>query len=926
MKTDFLVIGSGAAGLSFALKAAAHGHVTIVTKGAIEECNTNYAQGGICSVTYAPDTFEKHIRDTLICGAGKCDEKAVELVVRRAPELIADLIAWGTRFDKTPDGRFELNREGGHSEHRILHHEDLTGAEIERALVQSVREHPNITVLERHFAIDLLTQHHLGEFVTRHTRGLASFGAYVLNLDTNEIETMLSKFTVVATGGCGNVYSTTSNPVVATGDGIAMCHRAKAMTENMEFIQFHPTTLYNPGEKPNFLITEAMRGFGAILRLPDGKEFMDKYHPMKSLAPRDVVARAIYREMTKRGSDFVYLDVTHKDPEAVKSHFPNIYEKCRSIGIDITKDWIPVTPAAHYCCGGVKVDTNGETSVKRLYALGETSCTGLHGANRLASNSLIEAVVYADQAARHTASLLEKVDFQEGIPDWDFEGTQHTEEMLMIIQSKREMQTIMSNYVGIVRSNLSLKRAMHRLEILWQETEELYNKTKPNRELCELRNMIAIAYLVIKQGREIKESVGCHYNADYPPEDSRHKRLRIENGRCNKARFPAKDRFFEPDVKKQSDYGNSQGGIGSSVSRTFKRIMTLQEEITRRRTFAVIAHPDAGKTTLTEKLLLFGGAIHVAGAVKSNKIKKGATSDFMEIERQRGISVATAVMGFEYRGCKINILDTPGHEDFAEDTYRTLTAVDSVIIVIDGAKGVEAQTRKLMEVCRMRQTPVIVFINKLDRPSKEPFDLLDEVEKELHIRVRPLAFPISNGPTFKGVYNLYEKNLSLFTSDEKLTADASTAEISDLASQELEGYIGEKFAAQLRSDVELVEGVYDQFDRDAYLAGRTGPGVLRLGGEQFRRARTARMLRATSPPRRAPRRPRRGSVEPAEEKMTGFVFKIHANMDPNHRDRIAFLKICSGTLRAQHATTCTCAAASSSNSRRRRPSWPRRSR
>ena len=517
MKTDFLVIGSGAAGLSFALKAAAHGHVTIVTKGAIEECNTNYAQGGICSVTYAPDTFEKHIRDTLICGAGKCDEKAVELVVRRAPELIADLIAWGTRFDKTPDGRFELNREGGHSEHRILHHEDLTGAEIERALVQSVREHPNITVLERHFAIDLLTQHHLGEFVTHHTRGLASFGAYVLNLDTNEIETMLSKFTVVATGGCGNVYSTTSNPVVATGDGIAMCHRAKAMTENMEFIQFHPTTLYNPGEKPNFLITEAMRGFGAILRLPDGKEFMDKYHPMKSLAPRDVVARAIYREMTKRGSDFVYLDVTHKNPEAVKSHFPNIYEKCRSIGIDITKDYIPVAPAAHYLCGGISVDLNGQSSIRRLYAIGECSCTGLHGGNRLASNSLIEAVVYADAAAKHILSVLERYDFNTDIPEWNDEGTISTEERVLITQSMKEVNQIMESYVGIVRSNTRLTRAWNRLDILYEETESLFKRCKASKELCELRNMINVGYLITRQAMERKESRGLHYTIDYPP-------------------------------------------------------------------------------------------------------------------------------------------------------------------------------------------------------------------------------------------------------------------------------------------------------------------------------------------------------------------------------------------------------------------------
>ena len=386
MQTDFLVIGSGAAGLSFALKAAEHGRVTVVTKGELDECNTNYAQGGICSVTYAPDTFEKHIRDTLVCGAGKCDPAAVELVVRRAPELIRDLIAWGTRFDKTPDGRFELNREGGHSEHRILHYEDLTGAEIERALVASVRRHPNITLLERHYAVDLLTQHHLGEFVTRHTRGVTCFGAYVLDLTTNAIETVLAKFTVVAAGGCGNVYSTTTNPVVATGDGIAMCHRAKAITENMEYIQFHPTSLYNPGERPSFLITEAMRGFGAILRLQNGEEFMDKYHPMKSLAPRDVVARSIYREMQLHGQEFVYLDVTHKPADAIRSHFPNIYEKCLSIGIDITKDWIPVTPAAHYCCGGVKVSTDGETSIRRLYALGETSCTGLHGANRLGAH------------------------------------------------------------------------------------------------------------------------------------------------------------------------------------------------------------------------------------------------------------------------------------------------------------------------------------------------------------------------------------------------------------------------------------------------------------------------------------------------------------------------------------------------------------
>ena len=321
--------------------------------------------------------------------------------------------------------------------------------------------------------------------------------------------------------------------------------------------------------------------------------------------------------------------------------------------------------------------------------------------------------------------------------------------------------------------------------------------------------------------------------------------------------------------------------------------MTLQEEITRRRTFAVIAHPDAGKTTLTEKLLLFGGAIHVAGAVKSNKIKKGATSDFMEIERQRGISVATSVMGFEYKERKINILDTPGHEDFAEDTYRTLTAVDSVIIVIDGAKGVESQTRKLMEVCRMRNTPVIVFINKLDRPCKDPFDLLDEVENELKIRVRPLSFPISSGDTFKGVYNIYEEQLSLFTSDERQTADASTVEIKDLGAPELAEHIGEKFAKQLREDVELVEGVYDPFEREEYLAGRLAPVFFGSAVNNFGvRELLECFIRIAPSPRPSTTESR--PVEPTEPKLTGFVFKIHANMDPNHRDRIAFLKICSG--------------------------------
>ena len=518
LETDYLVIGSGAAGLSFALKAAEHSHVIVVTKGEMNECNTNYAQGGICCVTYEPDTFQKHIDDTMVCGGGICDMQAVELVVTRAPQLMKDLVQWGTRFDKTREGRYELAREGGHSEYRILHHKDETGAEIERTLISQVKSHRNIEVLEYHFAIDLLTQHHLGQLVTRHTEGIECYGAYVMDLKRGRIKTILSRVTVIATGGVGNVYNVTTNPGVATGDGIAMAHRAKAVIENMEFIQFHPTALYNPGERPSFLISEALRGFGAILKTQDGKEFMQKYHPMGSLAPRDVVARSIDNELKISGEEFVYLDITHKDPKEVMSHFPNIYRKCLSIGIDITKEMIPVAPAAHYCCGGVKVDLNGETSIRRLYALGETSCTGLHGANRLASNSLTEAVVYADQAARHSAAHLHEYGLQKGIPAWNADGTTATEEMVLITQNAKEMQQIMSNYVGIVRSNLRLERALRRLEIIFKENEELYLKSTPTKELCELRNMIDVGYLIIKQAQAMKRSIGLHYSLDYPIE------------------------------------------------------------------------------------------------------------------------------------------------------------------------------------------------------------------------------------------------------------------------------------------------------------------------------------------------------------------------------------------------------------------------
>ncbi|MFT4071853.1 MAG: L-aspartate oxidase [Dysgonamonadaceae bacterium] len=515
-KYDFLILGSGIAGMSFALKVAKHGKVAIVCKNSIEEANTFYAQGGIASVTNPWDNFENHIKDTLIAGDGICDPRVVEKVVKEAPAQIKELISWGVNFDKDEKGNFDLHKEGGHSDFRILHHKDNTGAEIQMSLIQAVKSHPNIDVLDHHFAIEILTQHHLGLDVTRHTPGKECYGAYVLDQKTNHIEVYLSKVTLMATGGIGCIYQTTTNPLIATGDGIAMVYRAKGEVRHMEFVQFHPTALYHPGDRPSFLITEAMRGYGAVLKTRDGKEFMHKYDERKSLAPRDIVARAIDTEMKNRGDDCVYLDVRHKDAEETKKHFPTIYEKCLGLGIDITKDMIPVAPAAHYLCGGIAVDLDGQSTIKRLYANGECACTGLHGANRLASNSLIEAVVYADAAARHAIANLPYYDFEERIPDWDDEGTSLPEEMVLITQSEKEVGQIMSTYVGIVRSNLRLKRAFDRLDILYAETENLFQRSVVSREICELRNIINVGYLVIRQAMERKESRGLHSTLDYP--------------------------------------------------------------------------------------------------------------------------------------------------------------------------------------------------------------------------------------------------------------------------------------------------------------------------------------------------------------------------------------------------------------------------
>ncbi len=520
MTTDFLIIGSGIAGLTYALKLAEANpskSITIISKTNEEETNTKYAQGGVAGVlSFMNDSFQKHIDDTLIAGDGLCNREIVEIVVKEGAERLKEIIDWGVNFDKSKDGNFDLGKEGGHSAFRILHHKDVTGKEIERALLEKVKQQKNISLITHCFVVDIITQHHLGVLVTKATPDVECYGVYALNSVTNQIETIGARITLLATGGLGQVYRTTTNPRIATGDGVAMVYRAKGRVENMEFIQFHPSALFQPGISPSFLITEAVRGQGGILRNKKGEAFMKRYDSRAELAPRDIVARAIDSEMKINGDECVYLDCTKIPFDEFENHFPNILEKCRSIGIDVQQQYIPVAPAAHYSCGGVKTNEWGQSSIKNLFACGECASTGLHGANRLASNSFLEAMAFAHRAFLKTMELEKTVPFKNNLPDWNASGTTSPKEMILITQSLKEVETIMSDYIGIVRSNIRLERAMKRIDLLWDETETMYESTTLSPQLCELRNLITVAYLIIKSAQFRKESRGLHYTTDYP--------------------------------------------------------------------------------------------------------------------------------------------------------------------------------------------------------------------------------------------------------------------------------------------------------------------------------------------------------------------------------------------------------------------------
>ena len=515
-KYDFLVIGSGVAGLSYALRVAEEGTVAVITKKESIESNTNYAQGGIASVVAEKDSFESHIADTLDAGAGLCDPDVVEIVVREGPERLRELMAFGAEFTRR-DGKLHLGREGGHSFDRIVHAADATGHEVERALLSSARAHENIQIFEYHFALELLTEHHMGQHVSRLRPDVHCYGAYVLDERADEVKTMLARSTLLASGGSGEVYQHTTNPPIATGDGAAMAYRAKARMANMEFVQFHPTSLHHP-EADSFLISEAVRGEGGLLYNQGGERFMPDYDDRAELAPRDIVARAIDNQLKQRGEEYVLLDISHEPTDSIREHFPTIYETCLQYGIDITKEPIPVVPAAHYQCGGVETDKQGRTSIEGLFACGEVSCTGLHGANRLASNSLLEALVFSYRAVEPSVAYARQQDWNTAIPAWDASGTKRPEEWVLVSHNREELRRVMSDYVGIVRSKGRLKRAFRRTHLLHEETEDFYRRSRVSAGLCELRNMIAVAYLIIRSAQMRRESRGLHYMLDYPEE------------------------------------------------------------------------------------------------------------------------------------------------------------------------------------------------------------------------------------------------------------------------------------------------------------------------------------------------------------------------------------------------------------------------
>jgi L-aspartate oxidase len=532
IKTDFLIIGSGVAGLTFALKVAEFGNVALVTKKGIMDSTTTMAQGGIASVFSKFDSFDLHIQDTLVSGDGLCNRDVVEMVVKNGPDRIRELIDLGVNFnfkekersdsESLPfDTDFDLGREGGHSEKRIVHAHDMTGMELERVLVTHVKNHDRIMLFENHIAVDLIT------ISTRMKRGLITTthedyccGAYVLDRPTNKVKTFCAKITLLATGSAGKVYLYTSNPDIATGDGIAMGYRAGATVANLEFVQFHPTCLYHPDAK-NFLISEAVRGEGAILIDSSGNAFMEEYDSQKDLACRDVVARAIDAELKKSGDDSVFLDVSNKNTDFIKKRFPNLYEKCLNFGFDMTKEPLPVVPAAHYMCGGIATDMFGRTDLHRLYAIGETACTGLHGANRLASNSLIEALVYSHTASKQAVEDIDVFDFSStpDPPPWDEVGTTDSDEVIMVSHNWDEIRRLMWNYVGIVRSDKRLARAKRRIEIIQKEINEYYWNFRVSADLVELRNIAIVADLIIKCASHRKESRGLHYNIEYPYRD-----------------------------------------------------------------------------------------------------------------------------------------------------------------------------------------------------------------------------------------------------------------------------------------------------------------------------------------------------------------------------------------------------------------------